>query len=61
MTDTRFVTCPECDGSGVHVIGHGHFADGSENNEEVPCPTCEGYGTAETEVEPLTEADIVPA
>ena len=51
--ETRFLTCPDCEGYGAHVIGNGHFADGSENNEERPCQTCEGTGQAEQEVEPV--------
>ena len=49
MTDPQpwFVTCDECNGSAVMVVGHGHFADGSENNEEVPCPACKGAGVVE--------------
>ena len=51
--ETRFVTCPDCDGYGAHVIGHGYFSDGSENNEERRCPTCEGTGRSEQEVQPV--------
>lgn len=54
----RFVTCSDCDGYGAHVIGRGRWPDGSENNEERPCPTCSGTGTAETVVAPITLDDL---
>ena len=53
MMETRFVTCSGCDGSGVYVIGHGRWPDGSENNEERPCMGCDGTGEVEQEVEPV--------
>jgi hypothetical protein len=62
MTDVRFVECPGCEGYGAHVIGHGRWPDGSENNEEVPCLMCEGTGRAEQEVEPVEyDDDLSPA
>jgi hypothetical protein len=57
-TRKRYVTCPECDGYGAIVIGHGYYADGSENNEERPCPTCGGQGSIEAAVQPITLHDL---
>ena len=57
MTETRFVTCPDCDGMGEKPIGvwvhepgcgYGHMAD-----DAVPCLTCAGTGRAEQEVKPV--------
>jgi len=53
LRETRFLPCPECDGYGAHVTGRGQWPDGSERNEEHPCPTCSGEGQAEQEVWPV--------
>lgn len=45
MSERWFLRCPECDGSGEPYDG-------------VKCAECEGFGTAETEVEPVTLADL---
>lgn len=57
--ETRFVVCPECDGYGAYVVGDGHWPDGSERNDEVPCPVCDGTGRSEQPVEPMTLEDAL--
>lgn len=57
-----FVTCPDCDGYGASVRAGcpSYWPDGSENNEETPCPTCAGTGRAEQEVQPVECDDDLP-
>lgn len=62
MLDTRFVTCPACDGLGeipyglwVHEpgCGYGHMSD-----EARRCDCCDGTGKSEQQVEPITLSDL---
>jgi DnaJ-class molecular chaperone len=55
---TSFVPCDACGGSGVWVEANGYWPDGSENNIEHPCPECDGTGTRETAVDPVTQDDL---
>lgn len=45
----RFVCCSACDGSGI-------YEDGDYGSE--PCSYCDGYGSEQVEVEPITMEDL---
>ncbi len=57
--DSRFVVCPDCEGYGVYVVSHGRWPDGSDNNEELSCPTCDGEGVVEQAVSPVDLDDDI--
>lgn len=63
MTDPRFVLCPDCEGSGVRVVAGfpAKWPDGSENDIERPCSTCEGEGFVEVETLPVEVDDDQPS
>lgn len=50
---TKIITCPDCGGCGfVSVSGHSQWCDGSKCSMhgcpveiQVPCDTCDGFGT----------------
>lgn len=58
MDRYMMVTCPECDGEGVYVVGNGHWADGSENNYEVTCEACGGEGIIDVPSELIEFEDL---
>lgn len=49
-----FFACPNCEGYGAIVIGHGYWPDGSENTEERKCEECDGTGQVLQEGRALT-------
>lgn len=55
--ETRFVTCPECEGYARRVIRWKIWGDDPEYVEEVYCEECDGTGLAERPVEPIAEDD----